>query len=93
MYSTPTSEDADLRGQADALRLAAGQRRGGAVHRQIADADVLQEPQPLGDLAQNQPRDMTVGLRELDLVQPLQRAARRQRGEVLDPRARDEHRP
>ena len=38
---------ADLRGQADPLRLAARQRRGGAVHREVADADVLQELQPL----------------------------------------------
>ncbi len=38
---------ADLRRQADALRLAAGQRRGGAIHRQVSDADVLQELQPL----------------------------------------------
>ena len=83
---------ADLGRQADALRLAAGQRRGGAVHRQVADADVLQEAQPLGDLAQDQPRDVTVGLGQLDLLQPLQRPARRQRAEVLDPRPADEHR-
>jgi hypothetical protein len=49
---------ADLRRQANALRLPAGQRRRGAVHRQVADADVLQEAQPLGDLAQDQPRDV-----------------------------------
>ena len=83
---------ADLRRQADALRLAARQRRGGAVHRQVADAHVLQELQPLGDLAQDQPRDVAVGLRELDLPQPLQRTPRRQRGEVLDPRPPHEHR-
>ena len=41
---------ADLRGQADALGLAAGQRRGGAVEREVADAHVVQEAQPLGDL-------------------------------------------
>ena len=34
---------ADLRRQADPLRLAARQRRRRAVHRQVADADVLQE--------------------------------------------------
>ena len=83
---------ADLRRQADPLRLAARQRRGGAVHRQVADADVLQELQALGDLAQDQPRDVAVGLRQLDLLEPLERAPRRERAEVLDPRAADEHR-
>ena len=34
---------ADLAGQADALGLAAGERRGGAVERQIMQADVEQE--------------------------------------------------
>ena len=83
---------ADLRGQTDALRLPARQRRGGAIHREVADAHVLQELQPLGDLAQDQPRDVTVGLRELHLLQPLQRPPRRQRREVLDPRPPHEHR-
>ena len=34
---------ADLAGQADALRFAAGERRGGAVERQIVEPDVAQE--------------------------------------------------
>src|SRR5207245_10436526 len=34
---------ADLAGQPDALRLAAGQRRGRAVERQVVQADVEQE--------------------------------------------------
>ena len=83
---------ADLRRQADPLGLAAGERRGGAVHREVADADVLQEAQPLGDLAQDQPRDVAVGLGELDLLEPLQGAARGERAEVLDPRPPHEHR-
>ena len=62
---------ADLRRQADPLRLPAGQRRGGPVHRQVADPDVLEEAQPLGDLAQDQPRDVAVGLGQLDLLEPL----------------------
>ena len=83
---------ADLRGQPDPLRLPAGERGGGAVHREVADADVLQELQPLGDLAQDQPRDVAVGLGELHLIQPLDRAPRGERAEVLDPRAPHEHR-
>ena len=53
---------ADLRRQPDPLRLAARQRRRRAVHRQVPDADVVQEPQSLGDLAQHQPRDPLVVL-------------------------------
>ena len=34
---------ADLRGQADALRLAAGERGRGALEREVADADVVEE--------------------------------------------------
>ena len=41
---------ADLRRQADALRLAAGERVGGAVERQIVESDIDQEAEPLADL-------------------------------------------
>ncbi|MEI2703596.1 MAG: hypothetical protein V9E83_14515 [Baekduia sp.] len=34
---------ADLGREPDPLRLAAGKRRGGALHREVADADVLEE--------------------------------------------------
>ena len=53
---------ADLRRQPDALRLAARQRRRRAVHRQVADADVVEEAQALLDLAQDQPRDRALGV-------------------------------
>ena len=82
----------DLRGEADALRLPARQRRCGAVHGQVADPDVLEELEPLGDLAQDQPGDVAIGLRQLHLREPVERPARRQRAEVLDPRAAHEHR-
>ena len=41
---------ADLAGQADALGLAAGERRGRAVERQVVQADVEQEAEPAADL-------------------------------------------
>ena len=47
----------DLGRQPDPLRLAARQRRRRAVHRQVADAHVVEEAQPLVDLAQDQPSD------------------------------------
>ena len=47
---------ADLRRQPDALPFAARQRRGAAAERQVADADVVQEPQPLLNLPQDAAR-------------------------------------
>ena len=44
---------ADLPGQADALRFAAGKRRGGAVERQIVEADVEQESEPAADFLEH----------------------------------------
>ena len=72
----PDQRGPDLGCQPDPLRLAARERGRRAVHRQIADADVLQELQALGDLAQDQPRDVAVGLRKLDLGEPLERSPR-----------------
>ena len=40
---------ADLAGEADALRFAAGERGGGAVEREIFEADVVQEAEPAAD--------------------------------------------
>jgi hypothetical protein len=54
---------AELRRQADALRLAARQRGRGAVERQVAEADVLQEGEAPADLADQVARD--VGSRSL----------------------------
>ena len=82
----------DLRRETDPLGLAAGQGRGRTIHREVADADVLEEAQTLLDLAQDQPRDVTFGLGQLDLREPLDRTARRQRTELVDRRTRDEHR-
>ena len=59
---------ADLRRQPDPLRLAARQRGGRAVERQVADADVVEEAQPLVDLAQDQPRDLALGVGQLELA-------------------------
>ena len=44
---------ADLPGQADALRFAAGKRRRGAVERQILEADVDQEAEPAADFLEH----------------------------------------
>ena len=74
----PHERGADLRREPDALGLAAGQRRGGALHREVADADVLQELEPLLDLTEDEPRDPTIVIRQLKLSNPLERPTRRQ---------------
>ena len=68
---------ADLRGEADALALAARQRAGGARERQIVEADVDQEFQPLADFLQDARRDLVLLLGEV----------RRQRREPFAARA------
>ena len=69
---------ADLGREPDPLRLAAreGPRRARQV--QVADADVLEEGEPLVDLPDQQPRDRLLGLGQLQLLDPLQRRPRRE---------------
>src|SRR6185312_1706925 len=74
----------DLRGQADALRLAARQRRRGAIERQVLQPDVDEEVQPLGDLAQDTLGDRLLPLREHELGEERVRVANRQIGELVD---------
>ncbi len=52
---------ADLRGQADALRLAAGQRGGRARQRQVVEADVDQEAEARADLLDDFAGDLPAG--------------------------------
>ena len=65
---------ADLRRQADPLRLASGQRRGAAGQRQVADADIAQETHPVPDLAQHPVGDERFPLRQLKRVEEVERA-------------------
>ncbi len=51
---------ADLRGEANALALAAGQRARGARERQIFKADIDQKFQPLADLLEHAAGDLVV---------------------------------
>ena len=79
----------DLSGQPDPLRLAAGEGCRGALQRQVADADVVEERQPLVDLAQDEPRDLALGARQLELLEPLDRTPRRHVRELVDPQTTD----
>ena len=49
---------ADLAGEADALRFAAGQRIGAAIERQVIEADVDEEAQPFADFLDDLRRDL-----------------------------------
>ena len=59
---------ADLGGQPDALGLAAGEGAGRAVEREVVQADVDQEPQPLVDLLEHPLGDLLVAGVELQLA-------------------------
>ena len=60
----------DLRRQPDALSFAAAQRHRRAVQRDVAQADRVQEFQPLGDLAPDASRNLLLALVQLDAGAP-----------------------
>ena len=75
---------ADLRGEAQPLGLAAGERRSRAVELQVADADVLEEGQPLADLLDDPLADQLLGLGQLEAVEELDRALNGQLRQLVD---------
>ncbi len=66
----------DLRGQADALAFAAGERGGIAVEREIAEADGVEELQPLDDLLAQALGDQSLARGEADAAGPSPALAR-----------------
>lgn len=83
---------ADLGGQPDALGLAAGERAGRAVEREVVQADVDQEPQPLVDLLEDALGDLLVPGLELQLAEEVGAVADRHRGDLGDGPAHDRDR-
>ena len=79
---------ADLRREPEALRLAARERPRRAVEVQVADADVVEERQPLADLLQDASPDQLLGRRQLELVEEAERGRHRLLREGVDRRAR-----
>ena len=75
---------ADLRREPQPLRLAAGQRRRRAVELQVADADVVEEREPLADLLHDARADQLLGLGQLERVEELERARDREPRELVD---------
>ena len=79
---------ADLPGQADALRLAAGERRGGAVEREVVQADVEQEAEPAADFLQHLRGDQRLVAFERELGEELGRVGDRERAHFAAASAR-----
>ena len=65
---------ADLRRQPDALRLAAGERAGRAVERQVVQPDVDHELQPGADLLEDAVGDLAAGACRADRRAPCSRS-------------------
>ena len=62
---------ADLSGQTDALRLAAGQRGGAAIQREVFQADVAQKAKARADFFEHLLRDLRFARAQLDLGKEL----------------------
>ena len=77
----------DLGRQPDPLRLAAGQRARGPVEREVVEADVEQEPEPLLDLLEHPLGDLALARREVDLAQELGGLVDRHRAHLGDVQA------
>ena len=77
---------ADLRGEPDALALAARQRAGGARQGQIVEPDVDQEAQPLADLLEDAAGDLVLlgGRAAPAARRTMRRRADRQLGHLAD---------
>ena len=82
---------ADLRGEANALALAAGQSAGGARQSQIIEADIDQEAQAVADFLQDARGDFVLLGRQVlgQIGRPVAGSADRQFGDVADGAAGD----
>src|SRR5258707_9479120 len=83
----------DLRGQTDALRLAAGERGGGTAEAEIAEAYGEKEVEALGDLFQGAAGDFTLAGSELgkNFVDGRAGGGKREGGEIGDGPAGELH--
>ena len=83
---------AELRGEADALRFAARQRRRGAIEAQVAKADFFEEQQAAFDFADHVAGDIGVAALELQLLDPAARCADRPAADFGDRLVVERHR-
>ena len=83
---------ADLRRQPDPLRFAAGQRAGGAFERDVAEPDIVEEPQSLADFLQHLRGNEAVALARGQPLHGLQGGAHREPHPAIDVPVADAHR-
>ena len=83
---------ADLGGQADALRLAARERAGGAVEREVVEPDCGHEPEPVGDLLEDLGGDCLLTRSEGKRPEPRHGLLDRELHHVVDGAVPDAHR-
>ena len=82
---------ADLRREAEPLRLAARERRRRAIQGQVADADIVEERQALANLLQDPDADQLLGLGQVELSEEAERPIHRHPRELVDRAAADRH--
>ena len=80
---------ADLRREPKPLRLAARERRRRAVELEVADADVVEERQPLADLLDDPVPDQLLGLGQVERAEELEGTRHRHLRELVDRPAAD----
>ena len=80
----PDELRADLRREPQALRFSARERPRRAVEVEVADADVVEERQPLADLLQDASTDELLGRRQAELVDEVERTGHGLLGEGVD---------
>ena len=85
----PDESGADLRREADALRLTAGQRPCRPIELEVLEADVEQEAQPRPDLLEHPPGDQQLAPRQLQVGDERVRVRDRQARELRDRDAAD----
>src|SRR4051812_17697804 len=78
---------ADLRGEADALGLAAAERAAFAIQREIAKANVFQKAESRANFANNLHRDFLLEWSEYQVVEKLVGAFNRKRAQIHNRKA------
>ena len=79
------------RGELNALRLAAGERRGKSVERDVFEADRIQKTQPLANLFKNRAGDLLLHLREPKRIKEFLGLRNGERRDLADILAVDAH--
>src|SRR5690606_21927415 len=87
----PRQARAELRREAEALHFAAGQRRRGAIQREVVEPDVAQEREPALELGDERLGDRLLGAREAQRADAVPSGAHRARAELVVALAVESH--